>query len=229
MPLVRCRFRRPTATPPAAVSARSRAQDATVSVFPYPGPALTRVTGRRAAAVSRSASRRRRTKPGGRAGGEARSRNRPLNCRSTKLSSRQEGERSMPGPAEPDPSSQPGYRRTIRAHGRCSHTVRGSRAGDTTWDAHVEAMWRRSELADDGDGVRVSGGRRATSERAWRNSAGSGWSPQSLETVLQGPVVDQAELIGMLNRLQGLGVELRGIRQLGKDAADPPATPPTVT
>ncbi len=52
---------------------------------------------------------------------------------------------------------------------------------------------------------------------------------ESLETVLQGPVVDQAELIGMLNRLQGLGVELRGIRQLGKDAADPPATPPTVT
>ena len=38
---------------------------------------------------------------------------------------------------------------------------------------------------------------------------------QSLETVLQGPVPDQAALIGIINRLQGLGVELRGVRQLG--------------
>jgi len=38
---------------------------------------------------------------------------------------------------------------------------------------------------------------------------------ESVETVLQGSLVDQAELIGMINRLQGLGVELRGVRQLG--------------
>ena len=38
---------------------------------------------------------------------------------------------------------------------------------------------------------------------------------QSLETVLQGPVPDQAALIGIINRLQGLGVELRGVRELG--------------
>ena len=37
---------------------------------------------------------------------------------------------------------------------------------------------------------------------------------QCLETVLQGPVLDQAALIGIINRLQGLGVELRGFRQL---------------
>jgi hypothetical protein len=38
---------------------------------------------------------------------------------------------------------------------------------------------------------------------------------QSVETVLQGPLPDQAALIGMINRLQGLGVELREVRQLG--------------
>lgn len=37
---------------------------------------------------------------------------------------------------------------------------------------------------------------------------------QSTETVLQGPVVDQAALIGIRNRLQGLGIELREVRQL---------------
>jgi hypothetical protein len=37
---------------------------------------------------------------------------------------------------------------------------------------------------------------------------------ETVETVLQGPLTDQAALIGMINRLQGLGVELRGIRQL---------------
>ena len=37
---------------------------------------------------------------------------------------------------------------------------------------------------------------------------------QTLETVLQGPVLDQAALVGIINRLQGLGVELRGFRQL---------------
>ena len=40
---------------------------------------------------------------------------------------------------------------------------------------------------------------------------------RSTETVLQGPVVDQAALIGIINRLQGLGIELRGVRQLSMD------------
>ena len=38
---------------------------------------------------------------------------------------------------------------------------------------------------------------------------------ESVETVLQGSLPDQAALIGMLNRLQGLGVDLREVRQLG--------------
>lgn len=42
---------------------------------------------------------------------------------------------------------------------------------------------------------------------------------QSLETVLQAPVQDQAALIGIINRLQSLGVEIRGVRQLGTPAA----------
>jgi hypothetical protein len=38
---------------------------------------------------------------------------------------------------------------------------------------------------------------------------------ESVETVLQGSLPDQSALIGMINRLQGLGVELREVRQLG--------------
>jgi hypothetical protein len=38
---------------------------------------------------------------------------------------------------------------------------------------------------------------------------------ESVETVLQGSLTDQSALIGMINRLQGLGVELREVRQLG--------------
>lgn len=34
------------------------------------------------------------------------------------------------------------------------------------------------------------------------------------ETVLRGPVRDQAALVGIINRLHGCGIELRGIRQL---------------
>ena len=37
---------------------------------------------------------------------------------------------------------------------------------------------------------------------------------ESFETVLRGPVQDQAALVGIINRLQGWGIELRGIRQL---------------
>ena len=45
---------------------------------------------------------------------------------------------------------------------------------------------------------------------------------QSTETLLQGPVVDQAALIGIINRLQGLGIELRGVRQLNMGAERQP-------
>jgi hypothetical protein len=38
---------------------------------------------------------------------------------------------------------------------------------------------------------------------------------ESVETVLRGPVCDQAALIGLINRLQALGLELRGVQQLG--------------
>jgi len=38
---------------------------------------------------------------------------------------------------------------------------------------------------------------------------------ETVETVLRGSLPDQAALIGMINRLQGLGVELREVRQLG--------------
>ena len=38
---------------------------------------------------------------------------------------------------------------------------------------------------------------------------------KSVETVLRGSLADQAALIGMINRLQSLGVELREVRQLG--------------
>ena len=37
---------------------------------------------------------------------------------------------------------------------------------------------------------------------------------ESFETLLRGPVRDQAELVGVINRLQGWGIELRGVRQL---------------
>ena len=37
---------------------------------------------------------------------------------------------------------------------------------------------------------------------------------EAVDTVLRGPVQDQAALIGIINRLQGWGIELRGIRQL---------------
>ncbi len=38
---------------------------------------------------------------------------------------------------------------------------------------------------------------------------------ESVQTVLRGSVADQSALIGMLNSLQGLGVELLEVRQLG--------------
>ena len=44
---------------------------------------------------------------------------------------------------------------------------------------------------------------------------------ESVETVLRGPLLDQAALIGLINRLQGWGIELRGVRHIG--ALDDPA------
>lgn len=45
---------------------------------------------------------------------------------------------------------------------------------------------------------------------------------ESVETVLRGPVQDQAALIGIINQLQGWGFELHGVRQLGPvDAPSP--------
>ena len=38
---------------------------------------------------------------------------------------------------------------------------------------------------------------------------------ESVQTVLRGSLADQSALIGMLNSLQGLGVELLEVRQLG--------------
>lgn len=47
---------------------------------------------------------------------------------------------------------------------------------------------------------------------------------ESVETVLRGPVPDQAALIGIINRLQGWGIELRGVRQLVEAVDTPPPT-----
>ena len=49
---------------------------------------------------------------------------------------------------------------------------------------------------------------------------------ESVETLLRGPVLDQAELIGILNRLQGWGIELRGVRQLAEGDPPPPLSFP---
>ena len=44
---------------------------------------------------------------------------------------------------------------------------------------------------------------------------GGEWiAPQGVETVLRGSVPDQAALVGIINWLQGLGIELREVRQI---------------
>ncbi len=43
---------------------------------------------------------------------------------------------------------------------------------------------------------------------------------RGVETVLQGPVEDQAALVGIINRLQLLGVELREVRQIAATGGD---------
>lgn len=70
--------------------------------------------------------------------------------------------------------------------------------------------------------IRVSG---ALPQSALDELGGVRVVTQSLETVLQGPVQDQAALIGIINRLQGLGVELRGVRQLCTTPAAPSGAP----
>ena len=47
---------------------------------------------------------------------------------------------------------------------------------------------------------------------------------QGVETILRGPVVDQAALVGIVNWLQMLGIELREIRQAGSDRPDVEST-----
>ena len=43
---------------------------------------------------------------------------------------------------------------------------------------------------------------------------------RGVETVLRGPVEDQAALIGIINWLQMLGVELREVRQIAATGGD---------
>ena len=47
---------------------------------------------------------------------------------------------------------------------------------------------------------------------------------QGVETILRGPVVDQAALVGIVNWLQMLGIELREIRRAGSDRPDVEST-----
>ena len=48
---------------------------------------------------------------------------------------------------------------------------------------------------------------------------------QPVETVLYGPVQDQAALYGLLDRIQSLGLELVEVRQLPASADQVPAEP----
>jgi hypothetical protein len=45
-------------------------------------------------------------------------------------------------------------------------------------------------------------------------------SPRGVETVMPGFVPDQAALVGIINWLQGLGVELREVRQIEDVGSD---------
>jgi hypothetical protein len=54
-------------------------------------------------------------------------------------------------------------------------------------------------------------------------------SVEPVETVLHGPVRDQAALYGLLDRIQALGLELVEVRRLPDDPAEPEITPGRVT
>lgn len=49
---------------------------------------------------------------------------------------------------------------------------------------------------------------------------------ERVETVLRGPVPDLAALVGMINRLQTWGVELKSLRQLAPDVFGTATTAP---
>jgi hypothetical protein len=51
-------------------------------------------------------------------------------------------------------------------------------------------------------------------------------SVEPVETVLHGPVQDQAALYGLLDRIQALGLELVEVRRLPEPPADPEITRP---
>ena len=51
-------------------------------------------------------------------------------------------------------------------------------------------------------------------------------SVEPVETVLYGPVQDQAALYGLLDRIQSLGLELVEIRRLPEPPEEPKITPP---
>ena len=51
-------------------------------------------------------------------------------------------------------------------------------------------------------------------------------SVEPVETVLHGPVQDQAALYGLLERIQDLGLELVEVRRLPDPPGEPAATPP---
>jgi hypothetical protein len=46
---------------------------------------------------------------------------------------------------------------------------------------------------------------------------------QGVESVLRGPVPDQAALIGIINWLQMMGIDLREVRQTGQEEPSEPA------
>ncbi len=63
--------------------------------------------------------------------------------------------------------------------------------------------------------IRIKGG---MSEQLLAAFEGMESTVQSAETVLRGPAVDQAELHGLLDRVQALGLELIEVRRLSESS-----------
>ncbi|HEY8523822.1 MAG TPA: hypothetical protein VIL48_02590 [Acidimicrobiales bacterium] len=78
--------------------------------------------------------------------------------------------------------------------------------------------------------VRVSG-RLSRALRAEFAGLGLAVRDRPVETVLYGPVVDQAALYGLLRRIEALGLELVEVRRVPADRppGDRPEHPPTAT